>query len=194
MLTIGHSTLLFPEFLAVLQENGVRALIDIRTVPKSRHNPQFARESVSSALMTAGIEYRWQPSLGGLRKPRKEFAGVISQNAGWLNASFRGYADYMQTSEFAVALDELPGRGASAHTVLMCAEAVPWRCHRSLVADALTIRGYAVEHILYRKHGASYRQLHRLTPFARVHGMRISYPALDTLFPEDPGPLGGENA
>jgi uncharacterized protein (DUF488 family) len=188
MLTIGHSTLPLDTFLAILHENGVRLLIDIRTIPKSKHNPQFVSETLSKALLDVGIDYRWESSLGGLRKPGKEIAGVVPLNAGWLNASFRGYADYMQTAEFAATIDRLLAKHNS-HTVLMCAEAVPWRCHRSLVADALTVHGWPVDHILYEKHGVSHRQAHRLTPFAQVSGKRIWYPAPDNLFQEDPGPL-----
>lgn len=177
MLTIGHSTLPIETFLAILRDNKVRMLADIRTVPKSRHNPQFAQENLAPALAAAGIEYRWHRDLGGLRHARKD-----SINTGWRNASFRGYADYMQTPEFAAALDELPKAAPHAHTALMCAEAVPWRCHRSLVGDALTVRGIAVEDITYTAQGKSRRQPHKLTPFARVEGERLWYPAEDDLF------------
>jgi uncharacterized protein (DUF488 family) len=193
MLTIGHSTLALATFLSILRENGVRVLVDIRTIPKSRHNPQFVSETLSKALQESGIEYQWQRGLGGLRKPRKEMAGVVPLNAGWLNVSFRGYADYMQTPEFAAALDSQLARTDSSHTVLMCAEAVPWRCHRSLVADALIARGCPVEHILYDTNGVSHRQAHRLTSFAQVDGERVWYPAPDNLFQEDPGPLSKGN-
>jgi uncharacterized protein (DUF488 family) len=193
MLTIGHSTLPLDAFLAILRENSVRVLVDIRTIPKSRHNPQFVSETLSKALQESGIEYQWQRALGGLRKPKKEMAGVVPLNVGWLNASFRGYADYMQTAEFAAALDSLLARRDGSHTVLMCAEAVPWKCHRSLVADALTARGCPVEHILYDKNGVSHRQPHRLTSFAQVDGKRVWYPAPDNLFQEDPGPLSKGN-
>jgi uncharacterized protein (DUF488 family) len=177
MLTIGHSTLPIETFLAILRDNRVRVLVDIRTVPQSRHNPQFGRENLASALTGAHIDYRWEPALGGLRRARKD-----SINTGWRNASFRGYADYMQTPEFAGALDELLKIVPQEHAALMCAEAVPWRCHRSLVADALTVRGVAVENILYTAQGKSRRELHKLTPFARVEGERLWYPAEDDLF------------
>ncbi|MGB0121933.1 MAG: DUF488 domain-containing protein [Silvibacterium sp.] len=177
MLTIGHSTLPIETFLAILRDNKVLVLADIRTVPKSRHNPQFAQENLAPALAAAGIEYRWHRDLGGLRHARKD-----SINTGWRNASFRGYADYMQTPEFAAALDELLKAAPHAHTTLMCAEAVPWRCHRSLVGDALTVRGIAVEDITYAAQGKSRRQPHKLTPFARVEGERLWYPAEDDLF------------
>jgi hypothetical protein len=177
MLTIGHSTLSIETFLAILRENDVRVLADIRTIPKSRHNPQFAQENFAPALAGAGIEYRWQKSLGGLRHARKD-----SINTGWRNASFRGYADYMQTPEFAAAFNELLESTQHTDTVLMCAEAVPWRCHRSLVADELTVRGIPVEHIYYDAHGKSRREPHKLTPFLRVQDKRLWYPAEDDLF------------
>ena len=181
MLTIGHSTLPIEIFLAILRDNGVRVLADIRTVPKSRHNPQFAQENLAPALKAAGIDYRWHRDLGGLRHARKD-----SINTGWRNASFRGYADYMQTPEFAAALSELMKDAPQAHTALMCAEAVPWRCHRSLVADALTAHGVAVEDITYTAKGNSRREPHKLTPFARVEGERLWYPAEDDLFAGTP--------
>ncbi|MBV8673283.1 MAG: DUF488 domain-containing protein [Acidobacteriaceae bacterium] len=182
MLTIGHSTLPIDTFLAILRENGVRTLADIRTVPKSRHNPQFAQENLSQFLVDAGIEYRWHRALGGLRHPRKD-----SVNTGWRNTSFRGYADYMQTPEFGSALDDLLKAAPHHHTVIMCAEAVPWRCHRSLVADALTVRGIQVEHIYYDSKGHSRRERHKLTSFLRAEEQRLWYPAEDDLFAWQPG-------
>lgn len=181
MMTIGHSTLPIETFLAVLRENGVRLLADIRTIPKSRHNPQFAQENLAPALAEQGIAYRWFQALGGLRHTRKD-----SINTGWRNASFRGYADYMQTPEFALALDELLAAAPHAGTAIMCAEAVPWRCHRSLVADALTVRGVKAEDITYTAKGASRREPHRLTKFARVDGTRLWYPPEDDLFAAAP--------
>jgi uncharacterized protein (DUF488 family) len=181
MLTIGHSTLPIEMFLLVLRENDTRVLADIRTVPKSRHNPQFAQDRLAPALTKAGIEYKWYPELGGLRRARKD-----SINTGWRNASFRGYADYMQTPEFAAALSKLLEE-PYAHTALMCAEAVPWRCHRSLVADALTVRGVAVDDITYTVKGKSRREEHKMTPFARVEDGRLWYPAEDDLFALSPG-------
>jgi uncharacterized protein (DUF488 family) len=174
MMTIGHSTLSIETFLGILQENGVGVVADIRTVPKSRHNPQFAQENLAPALDAAGIEYKWYRALGGLRHARKD-----SINTGWRNASFRGYADYMQTAEFATALADLLKTTPEKDTVLMCAEAVPWRCHRSLVSDALTVRGIAVEDILYSAKGKSHREAHKLISFARVDGGRLWYPAED---------------
>jgi uncharacterized protein (DUF488 family) len=177
MLTIGHSTLPIDRFLAILRDHGVRVLADIRTVPKSRHNPQFGQENLRPALEAAEIGYLWQPTLGGLRRPKKD-----SINTGWRNASFRGYADYMQTPEFDAALDDLLETSLPEHTAVMCGEAVPWRCHRSLVADALTVRGIAVEDILHTAQGKSRREPHKLTPFARVENGRLWYPAEDDLF------------
>src|SRR5579883_2180715 len=170
MYTIGHSTLPIETFLDILRQNGVRTLVDIRTIPRSRHNPQFAQENLSRSLAEAGIAYRWQKSLGGLRHARKD-----SINTGWRNASFRGYADYMQTPEFEAALTGLLAAGPQPHTAIMCAEAVPWRCHRSLVADALTARGIPVENILYDAHGKSHREPHKPTPFLRLQGQRLCY-------------------
>ena len=177
MFTIGHSTLPIDTFLAILRENGVRNLADIRTVPKSRHNPQFAQENLSRSLADAGMGYGWHRALGGLRHPRKD-----SVNTGWRNTSFRGYADYMQTPEFSAAVADLLNANPHEHTVIMCAEAVPWRCHRSLVADALTVRGNTVEHIYYDARGKSRREPHKLTSFLRVQNQRLWYPAEDDLF------------
>ena len=172
--TIGHSTHPIADFIAMLDSHGVRSLVDIRTIPKSRHNPQFAQPALKRELRRAGIDYRYMKELGGLRKTSPD-----SVNGGWRNASFRGYADYMQTDEFAVAIDALIAIAAAAPTAIMCAEAVPWRCHRSLVADALAVRGAPVIEILS---GTSYRP-HKLTPFAQVEGTSILYP------PEQPNLL-----
>jgi uncharacterized protein (DUF488 family) len=176
MFTIGHSTLPIDTFLHILKENGVQELVDIRTIPKSRHNPQFTQENLEKSLEEAQISYRWQKSLGGLRHALKD-----SINTGWRNSSFRGYADYMQTPDFAVAMDELL-TGHQAHTTVMCAEAVPWRCHRSLVADALLVRGVEVEDIYYDAKGRSRREPHVLTSFAKAKGDRLWYPAEGELF------------
>lgn len=165
--TIGHSTRPLPAFIALLAANGVDLLVDVRTVPRSRHNPQFNRESLPEALAAAGIGYIHVPGLGGLRHPL-----VDSRNTGWRNLSFRGYADYMQTPAFATEIARLVDQAAQKHCALMCAEAVPWRCHRSLIADALTLRGIRVEDIV----AAPPASLHRLTPFARVDGVTITYP------------------
>lgn len=165
--TIGHSTHPIETFIAMLDSFAVRTLVDVRTIPRSRHNPQFEQEALERELKAAGIEYRHMKELGGLRKTH---AGSV--NTGWRNASFRGYADYMQTGEFAAAVEELTRIASRSPTAIMCAEAVPWRCHRSLVADALTIRGIAVIDIL----GESKSRPHVLTSFARVSGTAITYP------------------
>ena len=189
MLTIGHSTLPIDTFLAILRENGVRTLADIRTIPKSRHNPQFAQESLSRSLEEAGITYHWHRALGGLRHARKD-----SVNTGWRNTSFRGYADYMQTPEFFAAVTELLSTAPHNNSVIMCAEAVPWRCHRSLVADDLAVRGIPVEHIYYDAHGKSRREPHKLTSFLRVQNQRLWYPAEDDLFASSPETLTPQQA
>ena len=154
VLTIGHSTRSIDEFVRMLRAHRVERLVDVRTVPGSRHNPQFGSDALKDSLQVAGIEYLHMKSLGGLRKPKPD-----SINTGWKNASFRGYADYMQTHEFDAALEHLIKLAREKRTTIMCAEAVPWRCHRSLVADALTARGIPVEHIMSEKR----RDLHRLT-------------------------------
>lgn len=165
---IGHSTRPLPEFIALLAAHGITLLADIRTVPRSRHNPQYTLESLAQELPAQGIEYRHLPALGGLRRPKPD-----SINLGWENTSFRGYADYMQTPEFAAALDELAAL-AETHTVaMMCAEGNPFRCHRNLVADALTARGVPVYHIVSRKTA----RRHNLNPRAVITNRRVSYPA-----------------
>ena len=172
MFTIGHSTLAIEVFLGALQGNGVRVLADVRTIPQSRHNPQFGMEALSASLRSTGIDFRWMQALGGLRKARKD-----SINTGWRNASFRGYADYMQTEAFETALQELMELEKEvAAAAIMCSEAVPWRCHRSLIGDALLVRGHAVEDIFVAATGKSHRKPHMLTPFARVEGTRLWYP------------------
>jgi uncharacterized protein (DUF488 family) len=153
----------------MLEAHGIRQLVDVRTIPKSRRNPQFGQDELAAALEQHGIRYIHLPGLGGLRHARKD-----SINTGWKNASFRGYADYMQTPAFAESLAELIKLAAAGPTVIMCAEAVPWRCHRSLIADALAARGIEVQHIFT----ASSRKPHTYTPFARVEGESVTYPAL----------------
>jgi hypothetical protein len=165
--TIGHSTHPIQHFLELLQANAVAQLIDIRTIPKSRHNPQFNTDALAASLRVAHIRYVHMKELGGLRQPRKD-----SINLGWRNRSFRGFADYMQTEEFEAALDRAIELAAAHPSVLMCAEAVPWRCHRSLVADALVVRGIRVLEII----GLAKPKEHALTPFARVNGTQITYP------------------
>jgi uncharacterized protein (DUF488 family) len=165
--TIGHSNRTIEEFIDLLRQNEVQVLLDIRTVPKSRHNPQFGQDQLPQSLQAAGIAYRQMPGLGGLRRPLKE-----SPNSGWRNTSFRGYADYMQTPEFANNVEAVIGLAGDTRCVLMCAESVPWRCHRSLVADALLVRGIPVEHII----NPGRRKPAALTPFAKVEGTKITYP------------------
>jgi len=167
-MTIGHSTRTIEEFIRLLQVHGATCVVDVRTVPRSRHNPQFNKVSLPRSLMKAGLKYVHMPGLGGLRHAKRD-----SPNTGWRNESFRGYADYMQTTEFAQSLDELIRLANQDHIVLMCAEAVPWRCHRSLIADALLVRGIRTEDIMSEHH----RQIHTLTPFANVRGTAIIYPA-----------------
>lgn len=171
VLTLGHSTRPLDEFVALLQGHHVARLIDVRTVPRSRHNPQFNRETLPDSLKTYGIAYSHFPGLGGLRPKRKD-----SINMAWRNASFRAYADYMQTDEFARSLDEMLEIAVREQVALMCAEAVPWRCHRSLVADALLARGIAALEIISPERS----QPHKLTPFAQVEGPRVTYPAPET--------------
>jgi len=169
--TVGHSTLPIERFLAMLRAHGIERLADVRTVPRSRRNPQFNAEALALSLQAVGLEYVPLRELGGLRKPRAD-----SPNAGWCDDSFRGYADYMQTPEFARGLERLLELGRERRTAIMCAEAVPWHCHRSLVADALAVRGVPVVEIL----GATEQQLHTLTPFARVQGTTITYPPVQS--------------
>ncbi|MGH6684794.1 MAG: DUF488 family protein [Pseudolabrys sp.] len=165
--TVGHSTLPIDAFIALLKAYGIHCLADVRTVPRSRHNPQFNADALETSLQNQDIGYASLPALGGLRHARKD-----SPNAGWRNASFRGYADYMQTDDFARGLEELIVLGQKQRTAIMCAEAVPWRCHRSLVADALAVRGIPVVEIL----SATSWRPHKLTPFAHVEGRSITYP------------------
>jgi uncharacterized protein YeaO (DUF488 family) len=153
--------------MGLLRAHGVRQLIDVRIIPRSRHNPQFNRAVLSRALQRAGIGYRHMAGLGGLRHAQRD-----SINTGWRNKSFRGYADYMQTSKFQVALQQLIAVATRKRIALMCAEAVPWRCHRSLIADALLIRGFSVEEI----QSTTRTRPHRLTPWAHVERTRITYP------------------
>jgi uncharacterized protein (DUF488 family) len=165
--TLGHSTLLIERFVAVLQAFGIERLVDIRTIPRSRHNPQFNDTALARVLGAAHIEYVSMQALGGRRHARKD-----SPNTGWRNEAFRGYADYMQTAPFREALEALILMSRDQRVAIMCAEAVPWKCHRSLVADALTVRGVPVVEIL----SESNYQTHTLTPFALVRGLQISYP------------------
>jgi uncharacterized protein (DUF488 family) len=165
--TVGHSTRPFEVLLHMLRANDVEALVDVRTVLRSRHNPQYSQENLAPALVGAGIEYRHEPRLGGLRRPQRD-----SINTAWRNDSFRGYADYMQTPEFAAAVDEVVALGHERRIAMMCAEGNPFRCHRSLLADALIARGEEVFEI--QASGAAARR--QLTSFARVDGRRVWYP------------------
>jgi uncharacterized protein (DUF488 family) len=168
VLTIGHSTRPIGQFIALLKAHEVSRVLDVRTIPRSRFNPQFNADSLSASLQAAGIGYSHLPGLGGLRHTT-----AAAVNLGWRNASFRGFADYMQTPEFEQALDDLIQLAKKDRIALMCAEAVPWRCHRSLIADALLVRGIRTEDIL----SPTRRQVHALTPFAKVRGATITYPA-----------------
>jgi uncharacterized protein (DUF488 family) len=183
-LTLGHAARPIGAFLALLRDHGVVLVADVRTVPRSRANPQYSREVLQAALLEDGIRYAHLPALGGLRRPRPD-----SPNGAWKNGSFRGYTDHMQTPDFARGLEALPalaesalgpgemcgaapGGGAGGLVALLCAEMVPWRCHRSLVADALLARGHAVDELI----GDARLRPHTLTPFARVADGRVWYP------------------
>jgi len=170
--TVGHSNRPIEEFIDLLRRNAVEHVIDVRTVPRSRHNPQYGQDMLPPSLQSNAIAYSHLPGLGGLRKPRPD-----SSNLGWRNLSFRGYADYMQTSAFADNIDVVVKLAEARRCTLMCAEAVPWRCHRSMIADALLIRGLRVEDII----GPGGRRPHVLTAFAQVSGTRIHYPASDAV-------------
>lgn len=165
--TIGHSTHPIEEFIGLLQAHGIKRLIDVRTVPKSRHNPQFWSDALAESVRREHITYRHVKELGGLRHVHKD-----SINGAWRNASFRGYADYMQTPEFAAAVDDLVEHGKHSDAAIMCAEAVPWRCHRSMIGDALVVRGVEVFDIM----SATSAKPHTLTSFAQVEGTKITYP------------------
>jgi uncharacterized protein (DUF488 family) len=169
-LTIGHSTRTIEEFVRLLQAHAVTRVVDVRTVPRSRHNPQFNRDTLPASLQSAGIGYTHMAELGGLRHTTRD-----SVNTGWRNASFRGYADYMQTAEFYGAIEQLIQLMKRDRIAVVCAEALPWRCHRSLIGDALLVRGIRSEEII----SAARTQAHVLTPFAKVDGIRIFYPAED---------------
>lgn len=171
VLTIGHSNRGRDELLALLAHHGVALLADVRAFPRSRRNPQFNIDILPEALAGAGIGYRHFAALGGRRNPRPD-----SANTAWREPGFRGFADYMETPAFAAALADLLALAGQQNVVIMCAEAAPWRCHRSLISDALVAQGVAVEHIM----GMEGRRSHRLPPFARVAGLRVSYPAMLT--------------
>jgi uncharacterized protein (DUF488 family) len=168
--TIGHSTHPLGLFIDMLAANEITLVLDVRTIPRSRRNPQYSQETLPLALRESNIGYRHLPGLGGLRRARKD-----SINSGWRNASFRGYADYMQTPDFSDNIKTLMAIATSKPCALMCAEAVPWRCHRSMIADALVLRGLRVEHIM----GKRERKTHVITPWARTDGLEIAYPPSD---------------
>jgi uncharacterized protein (DUF488 family) len=174
--TVGHSNRPLDEFIDLLRSHGISLLIDVRKMPRSRANPQFNIDTLPEELTRVGIKFRHLPGLGGLRRSRPD-----SPNGGWRNRSFQAYADYMQTPEFADNLAIL--REAAGHdtVAIMCAEAVPWRCHRSLIADALVVQGARVEDII----GNSRTQKHRLTPWAHVEGTTLTYPPETNLFPSE---------
>jgi len=172
VMTIGHSTRTLEDFNRLLLENAVKRVVDVRTVPRSRHVPQFNRETLPTQLSVIGIGYVYMAGLGGLRRPFKD-----SPNIGWRNASFRGFADYMQSKEFEESLQALIEFAERERIALMCAEALPWRCHRSLIADALGVRDVRVQHIL----GPGRLLPHTLTSWAKVDGTRIMYPSLEKL-------------
>ena len=173
--TVGHSNRSFDAFAAILKAHGVARVVDVRTLPRSRHNPQFNEETLQAALQAKGIAYGRLPALGGLRHPRKD-----SRNTGWRNDSFRGYADYMETAPFEDGLDDLLALAAERPTAIMCAEALWWRCHRSLIADALSGRGVEVVHLLDERR----TEPHRLTRFARIEDGRVTYPAAQLSLPD----------
>ena len=164
--TIGHSTRQLDEFIALLAAHGVRQLVDIRSMPRSRRHPHFSSDALSASLGEQGIVYRHSPALGGMRKPRRD-----SRNTAWRVAGFRGYADNMETDEFRAALDDLVAGARELPTAIMCAEAVWWQCHRQLVADALVARGVEVRHIM----GLPGAAPHTLTAFAQVADGLVTY-------------------
>ncbi|HEY3296499.1 MAG TPA: DUF488 domain-containing protein [bacterium] len=167
--SIGHSNRSLEEFIPMLWMNEITCLVDVRTMPRSEYNPLYNKDVLPEPLAEASIAYIHMPQLGGLRKPRPD-----SINQGWRHAGFRGYADYMLTPKFEAALQPLINLAGQERIVLMCAEALPWRCHRSLLADALTVRGIPVEHIMSQ----TSHKLHFLTSFAHAHGTTLTYPAL----------------
>jgi uncharacterized protein (DUF488 family) len=177
MMTIGHSTLELESFLRALRENGVTTLVDVRRFPGSRRYPQFGQERLFTTLKGVGMRAVWREGMGGRRAARKD-----SVNTGWRSESFRGYADYMQTPQFAGEIDWLMALAHFDTAVVMCAEAVPWRCHRSLIGDAVLARGGVVEDIFVTAQGVSSRTPHRMTEFAKVDGGRVWYPGEAALF------------
>lgn len=177
MLTIGHSNRPLDRFLDLLTAHGVERLVDIRTIPRSRYNPQFNKDALPESLRPIGIDYVHMPGLGGMRRPNAD-----SINTGWRNPQFRGYADYMQTPEFRHNIDALLKLDRERRVAIMCAEALPWRCHRSLVSDALTARGIPVLHIM----SAAHAEPHKMTAFGQIDGTIVKYPSeTPSLFTSD---------
>ncbi|MDE2213167.1 MAG: DUF488 domain-containing protein [Patescibacteria group bacterium] len=168
LFTVGHSTRTIKEFITLLKAHGVETVADIRTIPRSRHNPQFNENRLHNSLEKIEIKYVHLETLGGLRHTKKD-----SKNTGWRNASFRGYADYMATPEFTSGLQTLEKLAEKSTTAIMCAEALPWRCHRSLVGDALSKRGWSVYDIMSESNAPK----HRTTPFLKVRAGVLIYPA-----------------
>ena len=166
--TIGHSTRTIAEFIEIIKAYGIKQVVDIRTIPRSRYTPQFNEDTIRESLKAVKIGYLHIKGLGGLRHALKD-----SLNSGWKNASFRGFADYMQTRDFDESLEKLIETAAKRATVIMCAEAVPWRCHRALVGDALLVRGVQVRDIM----SVNSSRDHTLTPWAKVNGEKIIYPS-----------------
>ncbi len=177
MMTIGHSTLELASFLRALRENGCTTLVDVRRFPGSRRHPQFGHDRLFAALHDAGIRAVWREGLGGRREAKRD-----SVNTGWKEESFRGYADYMETKAFDSEVDWLMRLADFDYAVVMCAEAVPWRCHRSLIGDAVLARGGEVEDIFVEADGGSSRRPHVMTKFARVDGSKVWYPGETGLF------------
>jgi uncharacterized protein (DUF488 family) len=171
MMTIGHSTLAIESFLRALKENGCSLLVDVRRHPGSRRHPQYGQQQLFASLKQEGMNALWREGLGGRRTPQKN-----SRNMGWNNESFRGYADYMQTREFDDQIDWLINQQELSSIVIMCAEALPWRCHRSLISDAILARGGIVEDIFVHPDGQSSRKPHEMTHFAQVQDGRVFYP------------------
>jgi len=184
VLTLGHSTRARDDFIALLKAHAVKRLVDVRTISRSRHNPQFNRDRIASALRRAGISYLHMKALGGLRHARPD-----SINTAWRNASFRGFADHMQTREFAIGLRRLMNLARTKQTAIMCAEAVPWRCHRSLIADALLAHGYQVEEIESLKR----TRPHVLTSWACVRGSKVTYPSSEVVAQKETRKVGDMN-
>ena len=173
--TIGHSTRTLDEFIGLLQAYGISLVVDVRTVPRSRHNPQFNKETLPGSLKPFGVKYIHMPEIGGLRQPKRD-----SSNLGWRNSSFRGYADYMQTKEFTDNLLKIIELARENRLALMCAEALPWRCHRSLISDALVVRHVKVKHVI----SATSTITHELNEIAQVEGTKITYPLFSKETPQ----------